>query len=115
MAEAVLVLSQIKSRKVVQPTCTHENNDDEHESFAKYLSLQLKKVKDPRINNQLKLKIQSLIFDAQFEDSNPPQGPLSGQQQMTQYPYRSPTFSPGSQNVFSVPASTGSYSYSNQQ
>jgi hypothetical protein len=75
MAEAVSVLAQLKQRKpspqiVATPKTAFEQEVDEDFAFGRYLVLELKKVKNQRVKNQLKLKLQSLIFDAQSDDTN---------------------------------------------
>ena len=75
MAEAVSVLAQLKQRKpspqiVATPTKAFEQEVDEDFTFGRCLALELKQVKNQRVKNQLKLKLQSLIFDAQSDDTN---------------------------------------------
>lgn len=75
MAEAVAVLNQLRtsrsaptSRTSTPQPMVEEYVGDEDLTFAKYLATEIRKVKTPRIKNQLKLKLQSLICDAQSED-----------------------------------------------
>jgi hypothetical protein len=71
----VAVLAQLKQRKpspqiVATPTKAFEQEVDEDFTFGRCLALELKQVKNQRVKNQLKLKLQSLIVDAQSDDTN---------------------------------------------
>jgi len=64
MAEAVSVLAQLKQRKpspqiVATPKIAFEQEVDKDFAFGRYLALELKKVKNQRVKNQLKLKLQT--------------------------------------------------------
>lgn len=63
MAEAVSVLQEMRSQK--KKTEEKEVEDDDI-IFARYLASELKKISDPRVKNMTKLKLQSIIFDAQL-------------------------------------------------
>lgn len=82
MAEAVKVLSDIRTRKSQQqePTGTQiTHNIGGDSAFVAYITSELGKIKNDRIKNNLKLRIISMIFESQYEDSNP--RPFSYQQQ----------------------------------
>jgi hypothetical protein len=55
---------------VATPKTAFKQEVDEDFAFGRYLVLELKKDKNQRVKNQLKLKLQSLIFDAQSDDTN---------------------------------------------
>lgn len=78
MAEAVKVLSDIRTKKSQQQEpITHNIGGDS--AFVAYITSELEKIKNDRIKNNLKLRIISMIFESQYEDSNPQ--PFSYQQQ----------------------------------
>ena len=68
MQEAVSVLSSIKSRKTETIV---QNTEDEDDIFGKHVASEMRKIKDARAKGLARLKIQSTLFEAQF-DTPPP-------------------------------------------
>ena len=76
MAEAVSVLSSLKSRRssITPPPVPQMPTpiiiEDEDLTFAKYLANEIRKVKHQRVKHGLKMKLQNAIFEAQQEDED---------------------------------------------
>ena len=68
MEKTVSVLSSIQER-AKEPTRA-VNNQEENEDwiFAKYIMNELKKIPEGRAKAMLKLKIQNLIFETQYQE-----------------------------------------------
>jgi len=65
--KAVSVLSSIQENTGKQKTNVTEEAEDEDLTFARHISNELKKILDARSKALVKIKIQQLIFEAQFQ------------------------------------------------
>ena len=66
MAEAVSVLADLKNKPQ-----TKDIEEDEDVVFGKYLTSELRKIKDQRQKAFIKFKIQSLLFETQYGHGEP--------------------------------------------
>lgn len=71
MQEATSALLQIKSRKVESEL----SKEDEHDIFGKHVVFEMRKIKDQRAIGLARIRIQSIIFEAQFNTQAPPPPP----------------------------------------
>jgi hypothetical protein len=67
MEKAVSVLSSIQENTGKQKTNVTEEAEDEDLAFARHISNELTKNSDARSKTLVKIKIQQLIFEAQFQ------------------------------------------------
>ena len=68
MQEAVSVLSQIKDRTV---TPSQPKADDEDDIFGKHVASKMRKIQDMHQKGLARIKIQSILFEAQFNTPSP--------------------------------------------
>jgi Rps23 Pro-64 3,4-dihydroxylase Tpa1-like proline 4-hydroxylase len=69
MTEAVDILHQMKNRSAATPTNNAlKENRNEDFVFASYLANELSKIKS--IKNEVKIKLQTVIFEAQNRDED---------------------------------------------
>ena len=68
MQEAVSVLSQIKDRTV---TPSQPKADDEDDIFGKHVASEMRKIQDMRQKGLARIKIQSILFETQFNTPSP--------------------------------------------
>ena len=67
MEKAVSVLSPIQENTGKQKTNVTEEAEDEYLAFARHISNELTTNSDARSKTLVKIKIQQLIFEAQFQ------------------------------------------------
>lgn len=109
MAEAVSVLSQLKNNMGQRtPRTDVPNEEDEDSVFRKYLVNELRKIKNPSVKNAVRLKLQTVIFDAQGEHTRLPVQD-SGRSTATQRIWRplspqTPSLQSGVQRSSSLPS-----------
>ena len=72
MEQAVSVLAQINARstenRAVPVSQPEEDGDD---IFGKHVAREMRQIKDPRAKGLARLKIQQLLYDAQFQTAQP--------------------------------------------
>ena len=72
MQEAASVLAQFKSRRTEVPVTVPVKEDDDDDIFGKHVASEMRKMKDPRAKGLARVRIQSVLFGAQFSAPPPP-------------------------------------------
>ncbi|XP_053390822.1 uncharacterized protein LOC128553672 [Mercenaria mercenaria] len=116
MAEAVNVLSEIRTRFSQGTSRTEDTNTNEEDTvFGKYLTNELRKIRDPFLKNNVRLKLQTVIFEAQEQARSSPS--LTTERQIWR-PQVADNMSPqptGIRRIFSLPSVHGNESNESSQ
>ena len=69
MQEAVSLLSHMKDRRTEIPS--QPKADDEDDIFGKHVASEMRKIQDMHQKGLARIKIQSILFEAQFNTPSP--------------------------------------------